>query len=671
MPKKPKTQKNEVRVRIRLGVLLGLAVLLIGMPVAAGAQDETPGSGESLDAILKDLSGYDFAVGVGAPMRLKAFVLAHKDDPTSRRDIEEKILSFIQSEASAGGKMEACRSLRIVGGSASIPVLGKMLIDPETTDMARFVLEKIPGEDAEKVLLAALEASRGAVISGIVFSLGERGSPEAVSALGRLVSGKDPEIAVNAAQALGRIGGSEATKFLMAIFGKAKEPLKSGAARALLVCAEKTARSGMTGDAALIYDHILASKLTTSIRQAAFSGKIMAAGGRAQKLLLDALSGRDPVLYGPAIAAVPKTFPEAEIGQVVPFLSKLPESGQVQLIAVLAGYPGDLVRSDVLASCENASLSVRLEALRVLEKIGNASVVGFLARRAALTRGEEQVAAREALARIRGLEVDTAILERLSSEIDDDSKSELVQASGSRRIAAAKPILLETVKSGSPTLRLRAIRSLKDISSQADISDLLGLLFTLEDDQAREEMQDTIAAVAGINPRPLARGNVAEALLAEEPDPRKKSDLLRVLGKIGDDSALPLVRRALEDPDESVVDSAVRALAEWPTASARDDVYEVARNSMFLTHRVLALRAYVRMIGLEPYRAPDGAVSDLHKVLSLATRPEEKRLILGMLPRFPCVTALKTAESLISDESVWKEATLAADRIRTALTSRR
>jgi HEAT repeat protein len=180
-------------------------------------------------------------------------------------------------------------------------------------------------------------------------------------------------------------------------------------------------------------------------------------------------------------------------------------------------------------------------------------------------------------------------------------------------------------------------------------------------------MEDTIAVVARTNPRELARAGEVKARIADEKDSKKRADLLRVLGKIGDDSALPLVRDALGDADATVVDAAVRALADWPTLTARDDVLEIAETSLALNHRVLAVRAYVRMIGLEPNRAPEGAAADLLKVLSLAPRPEEKKLVLGLLGRFPCVTALKTAESFLADPTVAAEAKVAADRIRKAL----
>jgi len=283
---------------------------------------------------------------------------------------------------------------------------------------------------------------------------------------------------------------------------------------------------------------------------------------------------------------------------------------------------------------------------------------------------DEQALARETLDRLKGTDVEMAILNQLKTETDGKVKAELVQAVGARRIGAGKPLLMDLVKTGTPELRLRAIGALKGVATPADLRDLLGLLFTIDDETAREAMQDTVAAVAMTIPRPSARGDAAENLLASEKDPKRKADLLRVLGKIGDDSGLPLVRRALDDPDKGVVDAAVRGLADWPTASAKDDVYGIGASSADLTHKVLALRAYIRMIGLDTYRQPEGAVGELEKALALASRPEEKKLVLGLLPRFPCEKGLKLAESLESTPAIAAEAKAAADRIRASLANK-
>jgi HEAT repeat protein len=642
------------------------AALGLGMLAPAGTAQQRPQAEfaliyDSLDAILRDLANYKFDQGVGAPLGLRAYVFTHKDDPRARRETEAALLRFIQGSPAPGGLMAACRALRLIGGPDAVPVLAALILKPETTDAARYALERIPGGEADQALLTALDKAQGEMKRGIIFSIGERKSAAAVPAFERLAGGKDLPLAADAVMALGKFGSPEAVRALTAVLGKADPQLKLEAASALLLAAENDP------GAAAIYDKLLAANLPPVMRQAAFKGKIETAGGGAKELILKTLAGKDVVLFAPAIAMISRSFKAQDIGRAADLISRLPEDSRIQLAAVLGGYPADAVGSFLLTAAEDPSVEVRLAALRAIGKAGGAKSVAFLATKAARTSGAEQEAARESLAMLRGPDVDLAILAHFGQVADDAVKAELVGAAGARRIAGGKPALMAMVKSASPLLKAKAAAALGDIAGTEDVPDLLGLLLGLEDETARESMQDTVAAVARANPRELSRAATVKAFLTGENDPKKKADLLRVLGKIGDDSSLALIRAALTDKDESVVDAAVRALADWPTGMARDDVYEVARSSFALHHRVLSLRAFVRMIGLEPFRAPDGAVADLLRALAVAPRPEEKKLVLGMLVRFPCVAGLKTAESLLADPTVAGEAKLAADRIRRAL----
>jgi HEAT repeat protein len=649
-----------------------MSIAVTGLPAAGQMPDrvkqDTGLIDDSLDAILKDLQTYDTS-DVGPAMRLHAYVFSRKDNAPARKEAEAALLKFVQGPPAPApaGLMAACRALGHIGGPDSVPVLAALVLKPETTDAARHALERIPGPEADGVLVAALDKAQGVVRRGVVFSLGARRTATAVPALSRLASGKDAALAADAVKALGKIGGPEAVKALTAALGKSAQ--RSDAASALLLAAEGSVHSGDKAAAAGVYDKVFASGAPTPLRQAAFKGKIAVAADP-KGTILTALGGKDATLYAPALAMVPESFGPGEIGRIADLMDRLPENAKIQLTAVLAGYPADTVRPYLLAAAENPSAEVRLAALRSIARAGDGKSVIFLATKAARMTGAEQDAAREALARLKGGDVDDAVLAHLGKTSDEAVKAELVRAASERRIAAAKPALMELVRSGPPGLKTRAAAALKTLGGRADIPELLDLLAGLDDEAAREAMQDTVAAVARTNPRELARSAPVKARLAGEKDPRRRSDLLRVLGKIGDDSALPPVRAALSDPDATVVDAAVRALADWPTITARDDVLEIARTSLELNHRGLATRAYIRMVGFEPNRAPEAATADLLKVLSVSPRPEEKKLVLGALVRFPCVSSLKTAESLLSDASVAAEAKLAADRIRRALGAR-
>jgi HEAT repeat protein len=657
---------TKMRQPIIVAALLVIAGLALASVAAAGQQGDGMGLiYEPLEAILKDLQAYDTS-DVGPAMRLHAYVFSHKDNAQSRKETEAALLKFIQGSPAPAGLMAACRALGLIGGPGAVPVLAALATRPETTDAARYALERIPGPEADAALVAVLDKTQGDIRRGVVFSLGARKSAAAVPSLARLAAGKDAALAGDAVKALGKIGGPEAVKALTAALGKAAPALKSEIASALLLAAEASWEAGDKAAAAAVYDRVFSANASVNSRQAAFTGMIAVAAD-AQGAILKALSGKDTPLYAPALAMVPAAFGPADVGRVTELMARLPEAEQVQLTAVLADYPAETVRPTLLAAAESPSLHVRLAALRSLARAGDGKAVLFLANKSARTAGPEQEAAREALARMKGLDVDAAVLEHLAKATDDTVKAELVQAASVRRIGAAKPVLMGLVASGPPALKVRAAAALRTLGVQADIPALLDLLGGLEDETAREAMQETVAAVARTNPRELARAGEVKARLSAEKDPKKRADLLRVLGKVGDDSALAMVRAALGDSDGTVADAAVRALADWPTVAARDDVLEIARTALVLNHRVLAIRAYIRMIGLEPSRLPEAAAADLLKVLALSTRTEEKLLILGLLGRFPCVTSLKTAESLLSDPTVSTEAKLAADRIRRSL----
>jgi hypothetical protein len=140
-----------------------------------------------------------------------------------------------------------------------------------------------------------------------------------------------------------------------------------------------------------------------------------------------------------------------------------------------------------------------------------------------------------------------------------------------------------------------------------------------------------------------------------------------VLGKIGVNSTLPLIRKALTEDNENIHDAGVRALADWPNDTPMEDLLQIAGRSTRTVHQVLALRAYVRMIQMDRYRSPEGAARSLKEALALSNRPEEKIMILGALPRFACKDALELAESLLQEDDVKAEAELAVGKIKKRL----
>jgi HEAT repeat protein len=647
------------------------AALIVVVSGGRGQATDIKASSVNLDSILKKLSNYEYGQDENVLWSLRNYVHAVKDKPDERAACEARLIFFLDSKATLAGRDAVCRELRIIGTGDSVPILEKMLLAKETTDMARYALGKIPGSRPDKALLRALDRGPADIKMGIISTLGQRKSPEAVPALGRLLGNRDSGLAAAAATSLGMIGGPEASKFLLQSLSSPGKKIKESVISALLLSAEGLIAAKNPGEAARIYDRILTEETPDSLRGAALRGRISTSGDRAQTLILESLASPDARLHEPAISMIASAFDASSISRICSLLPTLGEKDAEQVLAVLAGYPGENVLSAVMESARSPEISVRIAALRALERIGDESSASFLAQTAARTTGGEREASRTALWGLKGKNTDEVITALLESSPDEDIQAELIQAIGERRIFAGKSLIMSFADSPALKVRTQVVRSMRTLGTPSDVSGMLDLLFRSEDEIERADIERTIVGLAQKISKPDERGRTVKARLDQEKDQKKRIALISVLGKIGDDSTLAALREALHDPDPEIVDAAVRALAGWPTASAADDAFGIARSSSNARHQILALRGYIRMVGLEKYRAPESAVRDLAQALTLATRPEEKRLVLSELPTFSSPEALRLAESLLGDPSVQAEARAAIEKIKDKIKSKK
>jgi HEAT repeat protein len=659
---------NRKSARMIPGLLLALVALSFA-PVQAG-QAPAPAA-PSLESALKELAAFDGGLNSDAFWKVRSLVLAAKNAPDARRACEAKLLVFLDTKATLVAKDAVCRMLRIIGGDASVAVLQRMLAVPETTDMARYALEKIPGDAAEAALLEALGKTPRALKLGVISSLADRKSVQAVAPLGTLVPGPNADVAAAATIALGRIGGKDAADVLGKSLASAAPALKETIASSLILCADGFLAQKDLPAAAAIYDRLLSEKLPVSIRRAAMRGKIMAAGDKASNLILATLAGPDADLQLPAIELVKTNFANASIAPVCAALPALFPANQVALIAVLSEYQGNLVTAALTQAARSDRKEVRLAALKAFEKAGDGSNVGLLAEAAASGPADEKAAARTSLWGMKGKPVDQAVLALLAGTPGEGVQSELVQSVGERRIFAEKSVVAKFTDAPSAKVREAAVKAIRMIGTPSDIPGLLNVLLKTEDETEQIGIETAIAGLALKIGQPEGRANAVKDRLAAEKDAPNRAVLIRLLGKIGDNSTLPQIRQGLADGNARVADAAARALAAWPTATAKDDVLLLARTSKNPTHQVLALQAYIRLTLADKYRKPEEAVKDLKLALDLAARPEEKKLVLGGLPDFAGPEALKLAESQIAAAGVQEEAKTAVKKIQDKMTPAR
>ena len=188
-----------------------------------------------MENALAALKAFDWGADRNALKPItKAISEAHDNPEASVR--ERKLLGVLAGETKGPGKEFICRELGLVGSARALPALERLLLDPETADIARFALERIPDDAASAVLRDALEKTTGLQRIGIINSLGQRQDRGSCKALAALLGDAELPLARAAAEALGRIADKDATRALAAGKDSASAPNRACVLDAYLRC---------------------------------------------------------------------------------------------------------------------------------------------------------------------------------------------------------------------------------------------------------------------------------------------------------------------------------------------------------------------------------------------------------------------------------------------------
>ena len=229
-----------------------------------------------LQELLDQVKTYDWGQSRAALTELNEVIKKAHGNKEELAKIEKALLGVLDSDAKQAGKQYVCRELSIIGTEQSVPTLAKMLAAEETSDMARYALERIPGSAVDEALRGALRGSKGNVRIGIINSLGQRRDKGAVSNLTRVLGRPDEAAAMAAAAALGQIGGSEATAALAKAKESASGKLQMVVLDAYLKCADQLVADGQKVQALAIYKELQKEGLPKPIRTAALTGMLNA-----------------------------------------------------------------------------------------------------------------------------------------------------------------------------------------------------------------------------------------------------------------------------------------------------------------------------------------------------------------------------------------------------------
>ena len=621
-----------------------------------------------LGKYLDKIASYDYGQSREPLTALDEFIGTAADQPDVLKLFEKRMATFLLNfkEVTLAAKDFICRKLSIIGTEESPPRLCVLLCKPDTADMARYAVERIPGEASNRVLKMAMASSSGRIRIGIINTLGIRRDAKAVGMLQKLIYDPDESTAVAAVASLGQIADAAATKALAKAKDKVPAELKTKVLDAYLKCADQMLANGKKSDALAIYKELYTPDQVDPIRVAAFRAMVTASGKRGGAIIISALKGNDVLIQRTDIGLIREISDTETIKALASRLKSLSGASQLQLITALADVGDKAALKDVLAVAKSKNIETATAAIAALGSLGDASTVKLLTDIAADPDSLYRDVARNSLYVLSSDRVDDTIIKGISTA-KPEVKIELIKAISQRRIPSAVKTLLVTAQDSNEGVRVESIKALRFVNNQ-NLPELVALMINAQTRNERSEGQRTVVAVAGEmtgagkKPAAIVVGMMPMAQTSEA-----RASMASVLGKIGDDTTLSTLRGVFKDSDGTVKDAVVRALSGWPTDAAMSDLIQIAKTTKKPARRILALRGYIKLIDLPSSRSGEQTVKLLAEAIDVSARPDEKKAAIAVLAKYSSQKALSLAEKCAKDPALTAEAKLAIARIKSAI----
>ncbi len=485
-----------------------------------------------------------------------------------RKQLEAGLVELLSPGSSYEAQEFACTQLGIIGSTAALPALSRLLKSDETAGIACLALTTYPGGKADEILRTALTSASGTARIQIINTLGDRRDSRAVTLLARLASDADVAVARAAIASLGKIADPAAWKVIVALPKDAQPELQPAITEATLRCAEARAAARDANAAKALYDGLLASSQPAYVRRAALDALLRLDKAQAQQRILDILHGPDTALKPVAIANV-RALPSLNASEI--FAAELPNlqpPEQVWMIDSLAARGDSAACTAIGNSLESPQAAVRREAIDALGRIGSSWCVPLLARALAdLTEADEHRAIESALIALPGGgQTDQAIITALKKS-SGGTRALLVTAIARREGPAANPLLLTEAGQADPAAATAAFRALSRTAGSQELTPLLERLTHTRDAEVRAEAESAAAQAIARTEHPARRSAEVKAALGWAQSIDSRIALLGLLPACGDPAALDALREATVGTDTRLRAAAVRALSEWPDDS--------------------------------------------------------------------------------------------------------
>jgi len=589
-----------------------------------------------------------------------------------RKTFSQALVKQLASNLPASIRGFLIRQLQLAGGPEAIEAIGKYLTDKDLCEYAAQALLAMKDKAVIPQFQQALPKAKGGCRLTIIQALGVLKAAKGVATVHKALGDDDRRLRLAAAYALANSADPTAVDPLLKAADAKTLYERSQATDAVLLLARTLGAAGEKKAAERVCRQLLKTRTGDEelhVRCAALMALATALGADAMDDVLAAMSSEEPDLQKAGIAAAIAMPGERATRRWVDRMKQANPAGKVAILDLLAQRGDTAALPAVLQTMKDTDEKVRLASIQTAGQTGNATAVEPLAAALASQSAAERGAARAALLRIPGKPVTTAIEKTLASAKPDVAAG-LLDILAGRKDKPDFATLLKYTTHNELKVRAAAIASVGKVADTPQLAALTGIIVKTTESGDRKAAEKALTAAASrLRDKDRTVGAIAPALAQTQGNVDARAALMRVLGSIGSPKAYQVVHAGLTDKDDNVKDAVIRALADWPDDTPTKELLDIAKSSPKQTHQVLALRGYVRMIGVRKDRSAAESLAMCKQAMDVARRDEERRLVLSALGNVPTTEALAIALASLPKEPLKNEAAIAAIRIAKAVSS--
>jgi HEAT repeat protein len=663
---------------LAIGILLGSAALLRAEEANVGeltrelvgekpAAARTPQQLDAvyakvLEALMPDM-GNDDPGKRNDPQATLERIAFHASRPGADADraaCSKAIAARLGPQTGPLGRVWLLRQLERIGRQEAVPQVAPLLADKDALvrESARRALQKNPSNEANTAIQRAIGSADAPWRAALLNALAERRDPSNLDTLLQEAASGDDGVRTAAVIGLAKLGNASGLAAIELAMNRGTPRARRIATDCRLQLAAALVAQGNRAAALSIYKKVLGSQGAGKCAGIIGIGRAGSAGDL--PILWDAVADRDVKVRGACVDALCLLEGNQVTQAIAAQVKTATPEAKLALLQALARRGDKSTVSVFITAARDADEAVQVAALAGLGTVGNPSAVPLLLQ-AAAGSGEPQETARQSLQTLPGADVDQAIVAALTDK-NAKIRVEAVRALAARHVVAATVSLLKAADDADGEVRNESLKALGSVAPGEALAALAAVLVKTTDDGLRNGAADALVKIADRVQDIETRCEPILQAAGSSSGPAKLS-LLVVLGKIGGQKSLECLRGAVKDGDEKVKDAAIRAMTEWPDATAAEDLLGIARSAASETHRVLAIRGYIRVCCIRSDRPEEQRAKMLIAGLETATRPEEKRQALGGLAEVRHLLALQAVLPCIGDPALREEACSAAVRI--------